>query len=418
MRQAARAACLLGFALALVCQTAPAASSRPLGLAADLPTAFSGLRTPDIASGLATATATGITYQGGAVLHANRTHLIFWTPANRPDLKFDHGYIPLVGRFMADVARASHSTRIEYGITGQYRDAGGAAAYASTYAGTMVDRDPAPGSACTEPPPPTGPPAWTTCLTDAQLQHELGRFIAAHNLPVGPPDIYFLLTPDNFGSCAATGPSECALGGSDGGYCGYHSVTGNGILYAVIPYNAVPGHCRSGNPRPNGNAADPALSTISHEQAETVTDPYGDAWVNSNGAEIGDLCLNRFGPALGGAGSSQWNETVDGQHYWLQELFSRITGACAARPKPDSVRIRFRTAPVAGRSVGLVATARQPGGRIVSFNWNFGDGTGGRRRRPTHTYKRAGVYRVYLRVTDSADNWGYAKRTVTVKRHV
>ena len=62
------------------------------------------------------------------------------------------------------------------------------------------------------------------------------------------------------------------------GFCGYHTVSSSDTLYAVIPYNAVNGHCQSGNPRPNASTADPALSTISHELAETVTDPYGNAW--------------------------------------------------------------------------------------------------------------------------------------------
>jgi hypothetical protein len=358
----------------------------------------------------------GISYQGGPVLHANRTHLIFWAPANRPTLRFGNGYEAVVTRFLADVARASHSTSNAYGITGQYRDAGGPAQYASTYGGAAVDRDPVPASGCTEPPPPIGPTGWVTCLTDAQLQQELARFVAHRDLAVGPNDIYFLLTPDGFGSCAASGPSNCALGGSDGGYCGYHSFTERGLMYAVIPYNAVPGHCQSRNPRPNASTADPALSTISHEQAEMITDPYGDGWVNTNGAEIGDLCITAFGSALGGNGASQWNESIDGHHYWLQELFTRITGGCAARPQPDSARIRLRSKPISGKPVRLVALAKQPGGRIVSYNWNFGDGTGGRRRRPLHTWARAGAYQVYLRVTDSAGNWAYAKRTIDVKR--
>ena len=77
------------------------------------------------------------------------------------------------------------------------------------------------------------------------------------------------------------GSSSCALGGSATGYCGYHSETANGILYAVIPYNAVPGHCQSSNPRPNASTADPTISTISHEHNETVTDPDGNAWIDA-----------------------------------------------------------------------------------------------------------------------------------------
>ncbi len=386
-----RLACLfLLSALALVFETAPAAA-------------------------LGAASPPGISYQGGPVLHANRTYLIFWSPSNHRKLSFDPGYMALMQRFLGDVARGSRSTASTYGITGQYRDSRGPAAYASTYGGHVLDTHPAPASGCSEPPAPTGP-GWPVCLTDSQLQHELSRVIAAHHLPTQPDDIYFLVTPDGFGDCQAAGPSDCALGGFDGGYCGYHSVAATGFLYAVIPYNAISGHCRSSDPRPNGSTADPALSTISHEQAETITDPYGNAWVDSDGSEIADLCVNTYGPTLGGRGSARWNEQIGGHHYWLQKLYSRLTGGCAARPRPDTAAIRTPQRIVARRPARLIAHANQPGGKMVAFNWNFGDRHGGRGPRPVHTYARPGVYRVYLRVTDSAGNWAYAKRTVYVRR--
>jgi hypothetical protein len=323
--------------------------------------------------------------------------------------------MPLMQRFLRDVARASHSARSLFGITGQYRDGFGPVAYASTYAGSVVDSDPLPAGGCLEPPPPAGPAGWVTCLTDRQLRQELARVLAADHLPARRNDVYFLVTPDLFGSCAGAGPDRCALGGSqDQGYCGYHSWLNSGLLYAVIPYNAVPGHCQSGNPRPNGNPADPALSTLAHELAETVTDPRQDAWLAADGSEIADLCITSFGQALGGSGSTAWNEKIAGGHFWLQELYSRITGRCAPRPQPDSVGVVAPARIVAGQPARLIARAHQPGGRILDYNWNFGDHRGGRGRRPEHTYRRAGAYRVFLRVTDSAGNWAYAKRTVTV----
>jgi hypothetical protein len=409
--RAVRASRLLGFALALLVMSAPAAA-KPLGVVPDLATATS---TVPVAPGFtgfdhmeARTATSSISYQGGPVLHASRTHLIFWAPSNHPDLRFEPGYMALIERFSRNVARASRSTRSIFGITGEYRDPGGPAAYASTYAGQVVDTDPTPASGCTE--PVTGP-GWTTCVTDRQLQEELSRVIAARSLPTGAENVYFIITPDGLGSCAG---SDCALGGPDGGYCGYHSFLDSHLLYAVIPYNAVPGHCQSTNPRPNASPADPALSTIAHEQAETITDPYGNGWMSSGGSEIADLCLTSYGPALGGTGSAEWNETIAGGHFWLQELYSRIAGGCAPRSQPDSADIVGPGRIVAGEPLRLTARADQPGGRIVAYNWNFGDRHGGRGQRPQHTYQRAGVYHVFLRVTDSAGNWAHAKRTLTV----
>lgn len=425
MRRAVCAA-LLGFALALLVMSAPAAA-KPLGTVPDLGTAPSpAVSSPAVSSlavsspvalgsGLAADDRTGaraatpaISYQGGPVLHGNRTHLIFWAPSNHPELHFEPGYMALMERFLRDVARASRSTRSIYGITGEYRDSGGPAAYVSTYAGAVVATDPAPPSGCAE--PATGP-GWNTCVTDRQLRDELARVIADHELPRGAGNIYLIVTPNGLGSCAG---SACALGGSDGGYCGYHSWFETHVVYAVIPYNAVPGHCQSMNPRPNDSPADPALSTIAHEQAEAITDPYGDGWMNADGSEIADLCFRSYGRALGGTGSSEWNEKIAGGHFWLQGLYSRIAAGCAARPEPDSAKIVPPARMVARESLRLTARARQPGGRIVAYNWNFGDRHGGRGRRPEHTYGQAGVYHLFLRVTDSAGNRAYAKRTLTV----
>lgn len=373
----------------------------------DLPSAVAGHE--PIAGPLARVA--GIPYLGGPVLHSNRTHAIFWEPAGS-GLTFDPGYEGLVQRFLLDVAADSHSTQNEFALTGQYSDADGPAAYASRFAGAVIDSDPLPHDGCVEP-LLTGP-GWTTCLTDAQLQDEITRVVAANALPVTRRDIYFLLTPRGFGDCSDGTSTSCALGGSDSGYCGYHSSTPGGILYAVIPYNAVPGHCQSANPRPNASPADPAISTVSHEQAEVVTDPLGDGWIDSQGSEIADVCITAYGSALGGSGAGRWDEAIGGHHYWLQELFSRLEGGCRARPRPDRVWISAPPRVAAGTAVGFVAHGRQPGGRVVAYRWTFGDGRGARGRRVSHAYSRRGSMRVVVQATDAAGNWAYAARTIRV----
>lgn len=360
----------------------------------------------------ARAAAVEITYGGGEVLHASRTHAIFWAPQGS-GLTFDPGYVALVERFFADVAADSHMTTNAYAITGEYTDARGPAAYASTDAGSVTDGDSLPPNGCTE--PATGP-RWGVCLTDLQLQHELEHLITVDRLPAGGDNIYFLITPSGFGSCTDSGASACALGGAASGYCGYHASTVGGVLYAVIPYNAVSGHCQSSKPRPNANTADPVLSTISHEQGEMVTDPYGDAWTDANGNEIGDACLRTFGRALGGSGALAWNERIHGHGYWLQELYSRLQGGCEPRARPDSVSIAGPTRVTAGAATRFTGSGRQPGGTVSAYNWSFGDGVLRSGRVVTHTYARAGTYRLRLRIVDAAGNWAFAARTVAVTR--
>lgn len=51
---------------------------------------------------------------------------------------------------------------------------------------------------------------------------------------------------------------------------------------------------------------------------------------------------------------------------------------------------------------------------IVSYAWNFGDGTTGTGLTTNHKYTAAGTYNVILTVTDSNGNTGYASVTITV----
>jgi hypothetical protein len=348
------------------------------------------------------------------VLRANRTHVIFWQPAGS-GLRFDHGYRPLVDSFLANVAAASHSTSNVFANTGQYTDGRGRpAAYSSRFGGAVLDTDRLPTSGCVEP-PVTGP-GWTVCLTDSQLQSELEHVVQADRLPTRADDVYFLLTPQGFGSCLSTMPaSGCALGGSNNGYCGYHSSTPNGFLrYAVIPFNAVSGHCQSNNPRPNHSTADPALSTVSHELSETITDPYRDAWMTESGYEMADLCATDYGPPLGGSKSGAYNEVIGGGHYWLQEEWSNAAGSC--QPQATALRASFSVTnwKASRHRVSFRASASDPEGRIVAYRWSFGDGATGSGRQVWHRFPTDGTHIVTLRVTDSWGNWGSFARRVRV----
>jgi len=66
------------------------------------------------------------------------------------------------------------------------------------------------------------------------------------------------------------------------------------------------------------------------------------------------------------------------------------------------------TAVISGSTSGSVgetlsfsgADSTDPDGRVVSYAWDFGDGTTGGGRDVTHSYKAAGTYKVTLTVTD------------------
>jgi hypothetical protein len=401
------------FALAAVAaSTATAATKRFGGMVPDVPT---GYHAPPRAR------TANLPYGGGPVMHLNRTHLIFWEPAGS-GLVFDPGYEAQAETFLARVAHDSRTPTNVYALSGQYTDATGAAAYNSRYGGAVVDTDSLPANGCVEPPaPPLGTgPGWGVCLTDLQLEQEIAHVVGADRLPNTSRDLFILMLPNGFGTCQnGADLNNCALGGQggSGSFCGYHSSDPDGtLLYAVIPYNAVSGHCQSDNPRPNGSTADPALSTLSHEHNEAVTDPLGNAWIDSQGDENGDLCIDRFGDALGGSGAAAYNQVIGGGRYFLQEEWSNQNGGCRQRPDPDSLSFSLARSVRARTSLKLTARARAAHGHLAAYDWFFGDGGSGHRRTVTHRFSRTGTYRVVLRLTDSAGNWTFATHTVRVVR--
>jgi hypothetical protein len=348
---------------------------------------------------------------GGPVMHVERTHVIFWNPSGS-GLAFDPGYQQLVTTFLRQVAHASGSAGNEFGLIGQYRGPGGPAAYDSTFAGAIDDTDPAPSgpaATCQEPPPPPASdgPGWDLCVNDAAMQSELVHVVHERGLPTGLKDVYFLVMPRGFASCFGDGPSDCALGGdANDGYCGYHADIGSArLLYAVIPYNALDGHCRSSRPRPNRSGADPTISTIAHELAETATDPLGDGWSDDSGNEIADLCLHNFGPDLGeSSGPTAYNQVIDGGHYYLQDLWSNYGQRCAAEAPADRVALAAPRRAAAGRRVLLAAVASARGRTLVSYAWSLGDRRILRRSSTlVHVWARPGRYTVTVTATDS---WG------------
>jgi hypothetical protein len=408
----------LGLAACLLLAGAVGAAGAQATLGGVVPDIPTGARAPhgSPVPGEPLAHLANLPYLGGTVLHSNRTHVIFWQPSGT-SLIFPSGYQALVEQFLSDVAGDSHKPTNVYSLSGQYTDSSGPAAYASSYGGAVVATDSLPPRACSEP-LLTGP-GWTSCVDDAQIQAEIEQVIRADKLPSTDRDVYFVVMPEGLGACVDVGPDYCSLGGSaPGSFCGYHSATPNdGIPYAVIPFNAISGHCQSGNPRPNSSTADPTISTISHEHNEMVTDPYDSAWIDPGTSdEDGDLCISQYSADLGGSGTGRWNQVIGGGRYYLQAEWSNWDGHCAGRTAPDTASFGAPAHLRAGEPLRFTARTHAAHGKITADSWDFGDRGTGRHRSTTHTFRRAGSYRVVLRTTDSAGLWAYFARTIRVAK--
>ena len=265
-----------------------------------------------------------LTWHGGPVMHTNSTYTIFWAPSG---FTYPAGYVNLVNQYFTDVGHDSGGDQNVYGILNQYSDGSGHITYNSTFAGTVNDTHTYPASGCSD------GFGTTKCLTDAQLQTEIQSVVTAQGWPHNGTAEYFLITPQNVGSCFDSSSTQCSYSL----YCAYHSsfsVSGGEILYANQPFAHVSG-CSTGQ-SPNANAADDVINVISHEHNETISDPNGNAWFDAAGFEDGDKCAWDFGTPLGGSAGSEFNEVINGNHYFLQREYDNSTHSCLQRPAASS----------------------------------------------------------------------------------
>lgn len=350
--------------------------------------------------------AQNLTYFGGPVMHSDANYAIYWQPAG-------YGYTPnyqsLVNSFFANVGAASGASSNVYSVATQYSDSSGPIAYNASFAGSTVDTNPYPASGCR---------AGSVCITDAQLQTEIQRVIAARGLPTGMNRIYFVFFPSGVNTCFDSGGSQC----STNVYCAYHSNIGSGptgILYANMAYGGTTG-CQSGQYPNADSAADSVINITSHENIEAVTDPLGNAWYDSSGNEIGDKCAWNFGAPLGGPSGAEYNQAIASGNYWLQQEWSNASSGCAQRmastsSTPTAAYTYTPQAPQAGQAVSFNgSSSTDTGATITGYAWTFGDGSSATGVSPSHAFGSSGSYTVKLTITDSAGHSSSVSHTISV----
>jgi len=118
------------------------------------------------------------------------------------------------------------------------------------------------------------------------------------------------------------GNSTSGFAANGGGYCAYHEFTTP--AWTNMPYMSDAGFsCGSGNV--NSPGTNDGVSIVGgHEQAETETDPLGDAWYDLSGNETGDKCAwGRSSPS--GRGVPDANQTFSTGSFPTQALWSNST---------------------------------------------------------------------------------------------
>jgi len=348
--------------------------------------------------------ASQLTYHGGPVLHSTGVYAIFWVP---PAYSLPNGYQSTVTQYY-DVTNGAKKF-VSYSVVSR---------------GSNVDTRAFPKSGCPNYVLDSKSGAKSkVCLTDAQIQKEVKSVIAAHNLPTGISNEYFVFTPPRVANCKAAKPSQsrgCFDPIQQDGYCAYHShltTNGHAVLYDVLPYEDPTGVCWSGQ-SPNGNPADSVVNTASHEQNESITDPLGTGWYDSAGAEIGDKCHLTFGSAISSTSTGMYNEVINGHGYWLQEVWSNRAKACVQRntfPQPTASFAFSPKSPVHGKKVTFASSVSEPGVKSFSYRWGFPDGGVATAKNPSHNFaKPVFVGIVTLIVTDPHGNQTRVTKSITV----
>jgi hypothetical protein len=259
---------------------------------------------------------------GGPVMLTNTTYTIFWIPSGQT---VSAKYVSTINQYFQDVAHDSGLSSNVYASDTQYSGI----LYSSTFApatNSYTDTAAFPTNGCN----PYG--GALKCLSDSQLQAEIDKVISLKSWVRNGTSQFFIFTPKEVESC--DGGNGCTFTA----YCAYHGVTASGAIYANMPYatsSHYPGNCDNGQ-YPNGDDADATINVTSHEHNEAITDPHLNAWYDAGGYENGDKCAWDFG-ALQGPFGGQYNQTIDGHHYYLQREYSNDgTNACrrtTSRPR-------------------------------------------------------------------------------------
>lgn len=306
-------------------------------------------------------------YNGGPVMTTNKVYAIYWQP---PGYQFPSGYSTEINQYFTDLQAANGKNTNTYdNATQYYQQSGSTTQYVqehTTFAGSTLDTNTLPPLDpvnCPDTPVAadnggaSGASTTAGCVTDQQVQQEISAVVKAKGWPVSNTTEFFMFTAPNIGTCFPATVTVTQNGVqttetvplcSFSYFCAYHSayfdstVNANSqIIYSNMPYAAQ----TAGNPLtcdvqeyPNGNPADATINVTSHEHNESITDPFGTGWWDSNpndpaaGNENGDMCAWDFGTTYGPSGA-EYSQTINGHHYLMQTEWDNTTNGC---PGSDS----------------------------------------------------------------------------------
>lgn len=257
-----------------------------------------------------------LVYNGGAVLHDPVSYLIFWGSY----WNNGSGGLTADAQVVVNYFNDMGTTEYENTLT-QYADTKGPIADTQHIVASWNDT--------------ATPPTDTACnssptIEDASIVSEVSHAISTEGWTKDTTNaVYFVYTPPNYYVHVSNACSNIQ-------FCAYH--TWNNVSYAALPYpnqNTCPA-VQSPN---NNTAGDSLANSSSHEQFESITDPFpcgygcsATGWIDSANYEIGDKCDWNFD-----GGSTSLNNSGT---FYVQTEYSNASHTCInAYNSPPHIRL-------------------------------------------------------------------------------
>ena len=274
------------------------------------PTTRSPTGSPSVRTSLAPTSSNnnGILYGGGAVFTSPTVYVIWYGDWATPESQ--------VTVAATELCLRSLSNTTYYAILGTYYQTTSTRDYVSStlvFGGSTTDRYSQGAS-----------------LTEGSIHAAISDAVTTHKLPYNNEGIYVLVSSGH-----VTEGSLCH------GACGWHSSPTIGNLgRAASVFVGLAAQCATGCAPPrffanstHGQLADGLINVLSHELAESITDPFGDAW---NSRELGDKCVWHMGAILTDPSNNKTYNIIlsGGNQFTVQQLWVNADGGYCALGYP------------------------------------------------------------------------------------
>jgi hypothetical protein len=265
-------------------------------------------------------------YGNGQVQHAPSLHVIFWGGSWNNFALFEHGVIQ---SFYKAISGSPWQ-----GILTEYFDTSG------NISPTITVDFYTDGTKTVSP----------TSINDTKIREEVNAAVKAKGW-TRETNSQFVVIPQ---------PSATYAAGFGSGFCAYHGVEASGASYTFAPYAGTEpfaSQCKGYDPE--GNALHVTTMLASHEYAESATDPFINAWRDSEGFEIADICASH-------------DEEVAGLG-WVQGLWDEKNKECMnSFANPPQVYAQTEAATGIGTTEATLHGIVNPEGRESTYYFEWG----------------------------------------------